>query len=86
MQEVLRRGLDGQAQQQSSVGAMRQVRAQWWLALRPGPAGGEGERFLSVDEAFRWIDQCSTDAVISCGDAVVVYVSEDFAKANSMFK
>ena len=53
MQEVLRWGLDGQAQQQkSSAGAMKRVRAQWWLALRPGPAGGEGERFLSVDEAF----------------------------------
>jgi hypothetical protein len=42
----------------SSAGARKRARVQWLLALQPGPAGGEGERFQSAGEA------CLMDSVV----------------------
>ena len=42
----------------SSAGARKRERVQWLLALQPGPAGGEGERFQSAGEA------CLMDLVV----------------------
>ena len=45
-------------QRRSSAGARKRERVQWLLALQPGPAGGEGERFQSAGEA------CLMDSVV----------------------